>query len=179
LCELVTGVAALSPGHLRLQVVPVSQLTLQPGAVQVTAQVAPAVHETLPLGPTLTVQLEAVQVKLPLPEAVRSQVLPPPHSALHELPQVPVQVFLSLHASEHELPLASQPVAVLPVQSQVAPEAQVQALPVQAQSPPGQVAVDFEPQAASKNVRTRARRMRAPGSVGGNAKEHCKHGWVR
>lgn len=153
-----TGVALLSFGQRSVQVVPVSQLTLQPGAVHVTAHVAPAVHETLPLAPTLTVQLDAVQVKLPLPDAVRSHVLPPPHWALQELPQLPVHVLASMHASEHELPLASQPVAALPVHSQVAPEAQVQALPVQAQSPPGQVAVDFDPQAERTLARMSAKR---------------------
>lgn len=181
MCELVTGVALLSPGQRSVQLVPVSQLTLQPGAVQVIAHVAPAVHETLPLGPTLTVQLDAVQLKLPLPAAVRSQVLPPPHWALHELPHVPVQVLASMHASEHELPLASQPVAVLPVHSQVAPAAQVHALPVQAQSPPGQVAVDFDPQAESTLARTKARtawRMKAPG-VMGTFERPCNEGRAR
>lgn len=48
--------AAVSPGHFRSQVEPL-QLTEHDGSVQVTWQVAPLLHETLPLLPTEMVQV--------------------------------------------------------------------------------------------------------------------------
>jgi len=64
---------ALSAGHSSSQTDPVAQLTEQE-PVQVTSQVVPVSHETLPLAPTVTRQVD-----------MPSQV------TLHEAPQVPVQ----------------------------------------------------------------------------------------
>lgn len=62
----------MSAGHRRSQVAAEPQLTEQV-PVQVTWQVAPAAQETLPLAPTVTLQVDS-----------------PAQLTLHDWPQVPV-----------------------------------------------------------------------------------------
>lgn len=100
------------------------QLT-EHSAVQATVQVAPSLHDTLPLLPTVTVHSDASQLMLPLSPAVRSQVLPPLQSALQEPAQDPVHVLLSKQENEQLPPEASHPVAAAPTQVQVASASQV------------------------------------------------------
>ena len=64
----------LSPAHFRRQVAVSAQLTEQPYG-QVTSHLDPALHEVLPLAPSVT-----------------AQVALSPQSMLHESPQVPAHV---------------------------------------------------------------------------------------
>ena len=74
-----------------LQVDPSSQLREQE-PVHVTSHSAPAPQETLPLLPTLIMQLDASQLMLPLAPVVSSQVAPLLQTALQEPAQLPVQL---------------------------------------------------------------------------------------
>jgi hypothetical protein len=160
---------AASPAHFSVQVEE-EQLSEQL-PVQVTAQVAPAPHEMLPLLPSVAVQFDASQETLPLAPTVRLQVLPALQLLLQEPAQVPVQVLWSRQASEQLPPEASQPV---PAHEQAAPAAHEQAEPLQAHASPGQVVALLPPQPASSAVksavRTRARTALATG---------CSWGWRR
>lgn len=99
---------SVSPEHLRVQVESVPQVTEQ-SAVHVTLQVAPSVHDTLPLLPTVVLQLE-----------------PPLQVMLHDSPQVPLHWLLSLHSSEQLPPLQPDCENV-----HDAPAAQLHVVPVQ------------------------------------------------
>ena len=148
--EIIRGEESL--GHLRSQVELLQLKEHEP--VHVTWQVDPFVHETLPLLPTVTVQLEPSQLALPLSPAVRLHVLPPLHSVLQEPPQEPVHLLPSRHLNEQLPPDALQPVFVFPVQLQSTPTAQVHAEPLQTQPSPGHAdeAGALDPQA--KQLRT-------------------------
>lgn len=91
-----------------LQVESTPQDTLH-SPVQVTLQSAPLPHETLPLSPTVTSQLESIAQEM-----------------LHESPQLPWHTLPSRQASEQ----LSAP-QLLWVKSQLVPEGQVQLAPVQ------------------------------------------------
>ena len=69
-----TVVNVLSPAHFRRHVAVSAQLIEQPCG-QVTSHIDPALHEVLPLAPSVT-----------------AQVAFSPQSMLHESPQVPAQV---------------------------------------------------------------------------------------
>jgi hypothetical protein len=81
---------AESVAHLSVQV-DEEQLTEQL-PVQVTAQVAPPLHEMLPLVPSVAVQLAFSQETLPLAPTVSAQVEPALQVLLQEPAQVPEQV---------------------------------------------------------------------------------------
>jgi len=162
LCDAVSGDSCASLAHLRKQVVPASQLGLH-APLQAMWQVEPEVHEMLPLGPSVAVQVARSQVTLPLAPVVSEHALPPLQFALQEPAQVPVQVFPSRQEREQLPPAALQPVAADAVQSQVAPGWQVQALPVQAQAGPGQAEALEESQATVDRTAARAK-----------AKEMCR-----
>jgi hypothetical protein len=88
--------------------------------LQVTWQVAPLVHEMLPLLPTVSVQAEPTQSKLALSAAVRVQVLPIRQPPLHEAPQAPMQVAFVPQVKEQLPCMALQPVEVqVPFAAQV------------------------------------------------------------
>jgi hypothetical protein len=70
----VTVLNVLSPAHFRRQTAVSAQLSEQPLG-QVTSHVAPALHEVLPLAPSVTMQVAFS-----------------PQSMLHESPQVPAHV---------------------------------------------------------------------------------------
>jgi hypothetical protein len=86
----VTLLGAASPAHFRVQVEE-EQLSEQL-PVQVTAQVAPAPQEMLPLLPSVAVQFDASHETLPLAPTVKLHVLPALQLLLQEPAQVPVQV---------------------------------------------------------------------------------------
>jgi hypothetical protein len=129
-------VASVSPGQRRSQV-ELLQLT-EHAPVQVTWHVAPAPHETLPETPTVTLHSEASQDTEPLTPVVRLQTLPPRQLALQDPSQLPVQVLPLRQSKEQLLPVASQPVASLPTQVQVASASHEQVEPEHAQASPGQ-----------------------------------------
>ncbi len=72
---------SLSPAHFKRQEALSAQLSEQPSG-QVTSQVEPALHETLPLAPRVIAHLA-----------------PSPQSTLHESPQVPAHIDWLPHAS--------------------------------------------------------------------------------
>jgi hypothetical protein len=137
---------------LRSQLEPL-QLTEHEEPVQITWQVAPLVQDALPLVPSVTVQVEPSQLTLPLAPVISVHVLPPLHSALHEAPQLPLQLALVQESEQLE------PVQPPPFQLQLFPELQVQVDSEQVQAVPGQgeVAVELQPAKASRQATRRGR----------------------
>jgi len=113
-------------------VLPPPQVTEQE-PVQVTWQVEPSLHETLPLGPTVTVQVD-----------------PPAQSMLHDSSQVPLQTLSEVQASE-QLPAPQ----LDSLKSQASPAGQVQLAPVQS----GGMPPSLPQPASSTNGRPRTRAM--------------------
>jgi hypothetical protein len=111
-CELV------SPAHFRSHIESAVQLTEQL-PVQVTWQVDPLAQFTLPLGPTVTVQVDVLEQLM-----------------LQDSAQLPVQTFWSMQASE-QLPMPQ----LLSLKPQDSPFGHVQLVPVQegTGSPPSDV----------------------------------------
>lgn len=108
--------------------------------VQVTWQVEPDLHETLPLGPT-----------------VGEQVAPVPQSRLQELPQVPSQVLISAQLSVQLPPSTPQLVSL---NRQESPVPQLQLAPVQASGFGGLVEqADDAKRREKKTARTKRRRI--------------------
>lgn len=125
--------------------------------MQITVQVAFDEQLTLPLSPTVRLQVAPVQPMLLLGPVVRSHIEPGSQRALHESPHSPEQVASCEHTSEQPPPVQPLP----DDQLQSAPEAQVHALPVHAQSGPGQVDVVVPPpqDARANSAATKARRI--------------------
>ena len=115
----------MSPAHCSWQVAPSAQLTEQP-ATQVTLQVAPALHEMLPLAPSVIAQLAWS-----------------PQSTLHESPHAPAHIDCMAHAS------VQLPPQVCVVTSQHVPARQAQLLPVHAGG-----LLDTPPHASAPSERT-------------------------
>ena len=93
----------------------------------------------LPLLPSVTVQREPSQLRLPLSPVVRSHVLSPLQSALHEPAHVPVHVLFARQENEQLPPAASQPVASDPTHVQVASASHVHFASAHGHPSPGQV----------------------------------------
>ena len=135
---------------------------------QVTWQVAPLSHETLPLLPTVTVHVEAsqlnealsppvnvhwesLQLRDALSPAVMVQMLPPSQLPLQDPPQVPLQTLSSRQSNVQLPPLPSHPVTALAAHVQSAPASQVHADPAHSQPGPGQtLATLSSPQARGR-----------------------------
>jgi hypothetical protein len=94
--------ASVSPLHFRVQLESGLQLTEQEPS-QTTLQVEPALQDTLPLSPTVTLQVDFSQLTLPLVPRVSAQVLEL-QSALHDLPQLPAQSLPFWHFKEQLVP---------------------------------------------------------------------------
>lgn len=150
-----TMCGAESVEHFRSQFEP-EQLNEQ-DPVQPTWHVAPDVHETLPLFPTLTVQVEASQLILPLAPVFSVQELLPLQSALHDPAQSPTHWLPLAQLSEQLPPIESHPVPALPVQVQEEPGEQTQLEPLQLQSAPGQAEVNALLEQPRVNVVTKSR----------------------
>ena len=163
------------PAHLSLHDEPPSQLTEQL-LVQVTSHVAPAPHETLPLLPTLRVQLAFSHEKLALSPAVTLQVLPFLQSPLHDLLQVASHLPLLRHDSEQLLP-PSQALTCEALKVQSNPAEQVQLLPVQGQPGPGQAeAVCALPHPCSNPANAKAKMTKNPHRMAELLWRHCADG---
>ena len=110
----------------------------------------------LPLLPSVTSQVASSHLTLALSPVENWQVLPPEHWALHDPPQVPVQLLLWVHWRS-ELPLMDQ--------LHEAPALQTHAGPEHTQAGPGQgePADDEEPQPRAKKKRAKgAKRIDMP-----------------
>jgi hypothetical protein len=142
-------VFAAAPGQVKSQVESPLQLSEQGLSEQVTLQFEPLVHETLPLLPTVTVQLDLSQSMLPLTPVVRVQVLLPWQLALHEPKHVPEQVLAERHESDW-LAAAAAPASAPPPHEQAPPAWQVQAVPEQAHPGPGQADGGVPPHAEAR-----------------------------
>jgi hypothetical protein len=116
---------------LRSQADP-EQDTEQEPEVQVTWQVALSVQLAEPDLPSVIVQVECSQVTLPLSPEVSVHVLDPLQSALHEVPQVPVQVLLLAQLNEQLCPVHPPPCHV-----QLAPDWHVHIDPLHGHEGPG------------------------------------------
>jgi hypothetical protein len=112
--------------------------------VQVTWHVEPAVHEMLPLGPTVTVHVDMLL-----------------QSILHESPQVPLHTFSAAHSREQ---LADSP-QLLCVKSHDVPVGQLQLAPVQAGGlavpPLGTGSSPPQPTTRTRDGRIRTRELKA------------------
>ncbi len=113
------------PGQRRSHVEPPPQLTEQEVVVHVTWQVAPAVHVTDPLFPTVTSQVAWSQVTLPLGPVEMVQLDDAEHVALQDEPQLPL----------HTLPVAQLRLQLVVVAEQEEDPANAQ-LAASAQAPP-------------------------------------------
>ncbi len=131
-----SGLAAESPAHLRSQVDPPEHDT-EHDPLQLTWQVELSPQETLPLLPTLMVQVAFfLQSMLPDSPVVSSQVLPLLHELLHEPAHEPMQLEPLSQVKLQLPPLGSQPV---PFHWQPPALWHWQLEPEQAQPAPGQV----------------------------------------